>query len=64
MQNNKSVLECFNSIDISKTTTIPMSDLESALIRFGLNLTDKEFKTFMKRLDKQGKGYITQNEFI
>lgn len=64
MQNNKSISECFDSIDISKNTTLPMPELETALIRFHLHLTDKELKTFMKRLDKKNKGYITKNEFI
>jgi Ca2+-binding EF-hand superfamily protein len=34
MQHNKSIAECFDSIDVSKSTTVKMGDLESALIRF------------------------------
>jgi Ca2+-binding EF-hand superfamily protein len=64
MQNNKSISECFDNIDLSRTATVDMNTLKSAIIRFQLNLHDKELKTFIERIDSHKRGYITKNEFI
>jgi hypothetical protein len=34
------------------------------LIRFQINLTDKEIKMFLQRLDEDRKGYITEAQFL
>lgn len=41
-----------------------MPELQQALIRFDLGLTNKQTKVFLARLDSQNVGYITQSEFI
>lgn len=41
-----------------------MEELKAALIRFQINLTDKEIKVFLQRLDEDKKGYISQSQFM
>jgi hypothetical protein len=51
MQNNKSIAQCFDFLDMSGTQTIQIPALKSALIRFQLNLSDKELEVFTSRID-------------
>jgi len=62
MQNNKSISECFDHIAASGTISI--EDLQTALIRFKLNLNDTDLKKFIERLNVRKAGNITKNEFI
>ena len=41
-----------------------MDELRNAIIRFQIDITDKELKVFLAKLDEEGKGYITQSQFI
>jgi Ca2+-binding EF-hand superfamily protein len=64
MQNNKSIAQCFEFLDVSGTQTIQIPALKSALIRFQLNLSDKELDVFCSRIDSLKKGYVSKKEFI
>lgn len=64
MQHNKSIAECFDLIDTNQSETIAIEDLQRALIRFQLGLSDKHLKMFMGRLQTAGKPYITKREFL
>lgn len=41
-----------------------LDELKAALIRFQVDLSDKEVKVFLQRLDEEHKGYITQSQFL
>ncbi len=41
-----------------------MDELKNAMIRFQLGISDKELKVFLQRLDEDGKGFISQSQFI
>lgn len=41
-----------------------MTELQNAIIRFDLGLSNKQTKAFLARIDSQNLGYITQQEFI
>jgi len=47
-------------IDTDDSKTISISELQNAIIRFDLGLTDKQVKVFLKRLDPKNTFYITQ----
>ena len=51
-------------IDTDDSKTISILELQNAIIRFDLGLTDKQVKVFLKRLDPKNTYYITQQEFI
>ena len=56
--------ECFELIDDDKTKTISLSELKMAIIRFDLNLTDRQAQLFVARLAEPGKDYISKDAFI
>lgn len=58
-KNNLSIHKCFNLIDEDNSQTISLDELKQAIIRFQINISDKELKVFMARLDEDKKGYIT-----
>jgi Ca2+-binding EF-hand superfamily protein len=58
-KNNLTIHKCFNMIDEDNSQTISIDELRSAVIRFQLNISDKELKVFLQRLDEDNKGYIT-----
>jgi len=44
---------------------VSLEELRQALIRFQISdLSDKELKIFLSRLDEDKKGYITQQQFL
>lgn len=46
MQNNKSIMECFDLIDTDNSQTISFDELKQAINRFGLGLSDKQLNMF------------------
>lgn len=60
MRKNITIHECFSMIDTDDSKTISMIELQNAIIRFDLGLSDKQVKVFLKRLDEKGQGYLTQ----
>ena len=64
MQKNITIHQCFSMIDTDDSKTISITELQNAIIRFNLGLTDKQVKVFLKRLDPKNTFYITQQEFI
>lgn len=60
MQKNVTIHECFSMIDTDDSKTISIQELQNAIIRFDLGLTDKQVKVFLKRLDPKNTYYITQ----
>ena len=60
MRKNITIHECFSMIDTDDSKTISMIELQNAIIRFDLGLSDKQIKVFLKRLDEKGQGYLTQ----
>jgi Ca2+-binding EF-hand superfamily protein len=63
-RNNITVQKCFNLIDEDSSQTISIEELKAALIRFQINLSDKEIKVFLQKLDEDKKGYISQSQFM
>ncbi len=61
---NITIHKCFNLIDEDNTQTVSTEELRNAFIRFNLDISDKELKIFLQRLDEEGKGYISQTQFI
>lgn len=64
MRLNISIHECFSMIDTDDSQTISIPELQNAIIRFDLGLSNKQTKAFLARLDPKNQGYITQQEFI
>lgn len=64
MQNNKSIMECFDLIDTDNSQTISFEELKQALNRFQLGLSDKQLKVFAQRLGEDQKSYMTKHEFL
>jgi Ca2+-binding EF-hand superfamily protein len=59
-KHNLTIHKCFNLIDEDNSQTISIDELRNAIIRFQMDITDKELKVFLTKLDEEGKGYITQ----
>jgi hypothetical protein len=64
MQNNKSISECFDSLAVSGSSNIAINDLERAIIRFDLHLSDTDLRKFVDRLNVRKAQSISKNEFI
>lgn len=60
----KSIEELFDLIDDDKSDTISLSELKQAIIRFDLNLTDRQAQLFIARLAEPGKNYISKDAFV
>lgn len=59
MRLNISIHECFKMIDTDDSTTISIQELSNALVRFDLDLSNKQTKAFLARIDSQSLGFIT-----
>lgn len=64
-KHNITIHKCFNFIDEDNSSTISLDEMRQALIRFQIaDLSDKELKVFLARLDEDKKGYISQQQFL
>ena len=58
-KHNLTIHKCFNLIDEDNSQSVSVDELKNAIIRFQLDISDKELKVFLKRIDSEGKGYVS-----
>ena len=59
-KNNFTIHKCFNLIDEDNSQSISIAELKNAIIRFQLDISDRELEVFMKRIaGEERKNSIT-----
>jgi len=63
-KHNITIHKCFDLIDEDNSQTVSKPDFKKALLRFNLDIQDKEINVFIDKVFETGSQYITQAQFI